>query len=283
MTISTLAELVAPLSEDAFREHLRTRSIAFERATTGGKPPTGLPDWAALRALLHSGTLQPGDFRVRARDELVPPLFYFAGGKARAETVESLLEKNASVIFRHLERHFPAVDSLCRDIAARTGELCFADGVVQTGPGGALERHYDVEDMLVLQVEGRKRWRLREPAIVHPVENIPADDSAGGTTLFDEVLQPGDRLLVPAGLTHHCDNGPERSVHLSVCLVPDTGYYAVKALLPSLANDPLFRRPLSRERDPAARAALEAQLRRRLAEALGQASWRDTGESKDKY
>lgn len=290
MTISTLAELVAPLSEDAFHERLRTRTIALQQSSDAERLK-GLPDWPALRALLRSGTLKPGDFRVRARDELVPELFYFIKGKAKPDAVESLLDKNASVIFRRLERHFPALDALCRDIASRTGELCFVDGIVQTGPGGALGFHYDVEDMLVLQVEGSKRWRIHDTALAHPVETGPVDSAAvmsgTSTALFDDVLNPGDTLLVPAGFTHHCDNGagpsPGRSLHLSVCLVPDTGYYAVKAMLPSLARDPLFRRPLSRERDPTARAELEAQLRQRLAEALGRASWRDPDGSKDKY
>lgn len=286
MTISTLAELVAPLSEDAFRERLRTRTIALQQSM-GSQRLNGLPDWTALRGLLRSGKLKPGDFRVRARDELVPELFYFAKGDARPDAVESLLDKNASVIFRHLERHFPALDALCRDIASRTGERCFVDGIVQTGPGGALGFHYDVEDMLVLQVEGSKRWRIHDTALAHPVVTGPVDGAAAGTALFDDVLTPGDTLLVPAGFTHHCDNGPGsrpgRSLHLSVCLVPDTGYYAVKALLPALAEDPLFRQPLSRERDPTARAELEAQLRQRLADALGRASWRDPDDSKDKY
>jgi hypothetical protein len=42
MTISSLAELVAPLSEDAFRERLRTRTIALQQST-GRARSDGLP------------------------------------------------------------------------------------------------------------------------------------------------------------------------------------------------------------------------------------------------
>ena len=65
--------------------------------------------------------------------------------------------------------------------------------------------------------------------------------------------------------------------------MPETGYHAVRALLPRLADDPLFRAPLTRTADPAARAALEAQLRRRLAEKLGEAGWREPDEEREKY
>lgn len=285
--ISSLAELVAPLSEQAFLERVRTRAITFQRAAAVDRVAT-LPGWPALLGLLQAGSLGPGDFRVRARDEKVPEVFYFAHGKARPDAVTSLLDKGASVIFRHLERHFPDLAALCRDIAARTGESCFVDAIVQTGPGGALGFHIDVEDMVVIQLEGAKRWRIHDERIVHPVDTPAVAPLAGGAPLFDDVLRPGDTLLVPSGFTHQCDNvsGPsdlERSVHLSFCLMPETGYQAVKALLPALARDPLFRAPLTRADDPAARAALEARLRQRLAEKLGEAGWREPDEDREKY
>jgi len=300
--ISTLADLVAPLSETAFLERLRTRAIAHQ-PISGRNRFAGLPGWPALLELLRQGALGPADFRVRARDELVPEVFYVAHGKARPDAVTSLLDKGASVIFRHLERHFPALAALCRDIAARTGESCFVDAIVQTGPGGALGFHIDVEDMIVVQLEGAKRWLIHDERIVHPVDTPAVAPLPGGAPLFDHVLQPGDTLLVPSGFTHQCDNvsegsgpnrsganrsganrsGAGRSVHLSFCLMPETGYHAVKALLPALADDPLFRAPLTRTADPAARAALEAQLRRRLAEKLGEAGWREPDEDREKY
>lgn len=285
--ISTLADLVAPLSETAFLERLRTRTIAHQ-PVSGPHRFANLPGWPALLGLLQSGALGPADFRVRARDELVPEVFYVAHGKARPDAVTALLDKGASVIFRHLERHFPALEALCGDIARRTGESCFADAIVQTGPGGALGFHIDVEDMVVVQLECAKRWRIHDERIVHPVDTPAVAPLPGGAPLFDHVLQPGDTLLVPSGFTHHCDNvsgpsGLERTVHLSFCLMPETGYHAVRALLPALADDPLFRAPLTRTADPAARAALEAQLRRRLAEKLGEAGWREPDEDREKY
>ncbi len=278
---------MAPLSEESFLERLRTRAIAHLPAA-GTDRAADLPGWPALLGLLQGGSLGAGDFRVRARDEKVPEVFYFAHGKARPDAVTTLLDKGASVIFRHLERHFPALAALCRDIASRTGESCFVDAIVQTGPGGALGFHIDVEDMVVIQLEGAKRWRIHDERIVHPVDTPVVAPLPGGAPLFDDVLRPGDTLLVPSGFTHQCDNvsegsGGERSVHLSFCLMPETGYHAVKALLPALADDPLFRAPLTRTADPAARAALEATLRQRLAEKLGEAGWREPDEEREKY
>ena len=295
--ISSLPDLVAPLNEMAFLERLRARAIAFQRAH-GADRVADLPGWPALLGLLQGGSLGPGDFRVRARDEKVPEVFYFAHGKARPDAVTSLLDKGASVIFRHLERHFPALDALCGDIGRRTGESCFVDAIVQTGPGGALGFHIDVEDMIVVQLEGAKRWRIHDERIVHPVDTPVVAPLPGSAPLFDDVLRTGDTLLVPSGFTHQCDNvsegsgpnrsganrsGAGRSVHLSFCLMPETGYHAVKALLPALADDPLFRAPLTRTADPAARAALEATLRQRLAERLGEAGWREPDEEREKY
>ena len=289
--IASLSDLVAPLGEAAFLERLRTRAIAHQPGAAAGRF-AGLASWPALLGLLQDGSLGPGDFRVRARDELVPEVFYVAHGRARPDAVTALLDKGASVIFRHLERHLPALGTLCADIARRTGESCFVDAIVQTGPGGALGFHVDVEDMIVVQLEGAKRWRIHDERIVHPVDTPAVAPLPDRAPLFDRVLQPGDTLLVPSGFTHQCDNesgasggssGLVRSVHLSFCLMPETGYHAVRALLPRLADDPLFRAPLTRAADPAARAAQEAQLRQRLAEKLGEAGWREPDEDREKY
>jgi ribosomal protein L16 Arg81 hydroxylase len=280
--ISSLADLVAPLTEADFLELLRARTMTFRRGTDGNRYGD-LLSWQALRALLDGGTLKTGDFRVRSRNELVPHLFYFANGKVRPEAVTTFLNSGASLIFRHLERHFPALEALCRDIGTRTSETSLADAIVTTGTGGALPFHYDVEDMFVVQLEGSKRWKVHDERIVHPVEGCPAMPEPRGAPILDVVMHPGDSLFLPAGYTHHCENGPDLSLHLVICFVPTTGYYAVKSLLSRLEQENLFRTPLSRVRDAAQRSALELDIKRRLSELMGQTSWQDSGSSEKKY
>jgi len=280
--ISSLADLVAPLSEAQFLELLRTRTMRLQRGTDGRRY-SGLVSWQALRDRIADGTLRPGDFRVLSKTETVPALFYTANGLAKPEAITALLAGGASLIFRGLERHFPALAAVCRDIAKRTSETSLADAIVTTGPGGALRFHYDMEDMFVVQLEGSKRWKVHDERIVNPVQPSPPLVEPRDGPMFDEVLHPGDTLFLPSGYTHHCDNGPELSLHLVIGFTAPTGYHAVNALLARLAEEDLFRVPLSRVTDAAQRAQLEERIKQRLAELMEQTPWQGTGPAKEKY
>ena len=94
-----------------------------------------------------------------------------------------------------------------------------------------------------------------------PPENAP---------VFDEVLQPGDFLFVPAGNWHHCEAGPDRSVHLGIFIIPPTAWHAVKAIASQALSEETFRTPLTRLEDASELAALEAELKNRLIEKIGQ-------------
>jgi hypothetical protein len=55
-------------------------------------------------------------------------------------------------------------------------------------------------------------------------------------------------------------------------MMPPTGWHAVKALLPQLLGEEMFRVPLTRFGCTAERAAHEAALKTRLIEKIGQMS-----------
>ena len=81
----------------------------------------------------------------------------------------------------------------------------------------AYEGHCDAEDVLAIQVEGEKRWRIFAPQPRRYVDN--ALDQAGmGTQIAEIVLRPGDALYVRAGVPHRCETVGDHSVHLSIDL-----------------------------------------------------------------
>lgn len=278
-----LRDLVAPLAENEFLDLLRSRTLTLRRSTTSDRYHA-LVGWQALREKIEKSLIRTGDFRVTVKTKVVSPSHYIADGSVSLEALDKLLDRGASIIFRHLERSFAALEMLCDDIGNRTGEVCLADAVATVGTGGALGFHYDVEDMLVIQLEGSKRWRIHRELIANPVVNGPPLRPPEDEPLVDQVLHPGDWLIVPSGYPHHCENaGPHLSLHLVICFVPPTGYYGVKSLLAKLADDELFRQPLNRVADTASRARIEAEMTRRISELLARDSWLDTEPGQDKY
>jgi ribosomal protein L16 Arg81 hydroxylase len=270
--ISSLKELVSPLTEAAFFELLRARSFTFQRSSRNDRFQH-LLNWNALRDIIENGIFPPSELRVTNKTEPVAPLFYLQNGKVSAEKLAKLLRQGASLIVVPIDPYLPAVDALCADIRARTNEKIKAGAIVTTGDTGALKYHFDTNDLIIIQLEGSKRWRIYGPPVANPLKK---DDSLEphGIPIFDDVMRPGDFLFLPAGYCHHCDNGPDLSLHLGIFFEPPTGYQTVadatKALLPQLIEEEIFRIPLTRLGDATNRIALEAAIKSRLIEKLGQ-------------
>ena len=66
--------------------------------------------------------------------------------------------------------------------------------------------HYDDIEAFVLQLEGKKRWRVYKP--LSPGETLPRysspnyDQSILSEPIIDVVLEPGDLLYFPRGYVH---------------------------------------------------------------------------------
>jgi len=264
----SLQKVVAPLEQAEFLDHLRTRSMTFRRSP-GNAPFKGVLDWAALRKMIDLGTIPLSSLRVHVRAEPVPELFYVEDGKISASKLAILLESGASVIAVPLQPHFPALDELCADIGASTGETIKIGAIVSTGADGALRLHYDESDLIIIQVEGCKRWRIFGSPVTNPASEKPQAVRPEGTPpVFDEVLRPGDFLFLPAGYWHQCDNGPELSLHVGIFFSAPTGYDMTLDLLRQVSEEDMFRVPLTRLGDPAARARTEAAIKDSLIEKI---------------
>ena len=95
--------------------------------------------------------------------------------------------------------------------------------------------HYDVHDVFVLQVAGRKRWTIHEPVVEarcadQPWETARAEVAARAAEqpLIDTVLEPGDALYLPRGTIHAAQALGEMSIHLTVGVHPVTRYHLVR-------------------------------------------------------
>jgi ribosomal protein L16 Arg81 hydroxylase len=270
-TAWTLEDLVAPLPEAAFLPLLRERKLTLVRGT-GAHPLTELVSWEALRRLIERGEYPRGrdDIRVSKESEAVPQDRWTTNGKVDTTKLEVLLAKGYNIVITHIEQQIAPLATLCANIKLRLSEVIFAGVIVTTGIDGAFKRHYDPEDLVILQIEGSKRWQIFGPAVSNPVMGMPKQSPPQGEPIFDEVLHAGDILLVPGGNWHHCENGPGRSVHVGIFFIPPTPWHAVDVLSSRLLSEEMFRTRLSRVENDAELATLEVEIKKRLIEKIGE-------------
>src|SRR6185312_12593616 len=245
---STLEELVAPLTEAEFLAFLRERKLVHLRSANDGcyAPLMG---WQALRRLIEQGEYprRPDYFRVAKESVPAPIERWVVDGRVDTGLLEACLEDGFSIIITHIEQHLPPLGALCRNLSARLKESTYVGTIVTTGAEGAFRLHYDFEDLVILQVEGTKRWQIFGPPVSNPVRRMPHQVPPDGIDpVFDEVLEPGDLLFVPGGNWHRCESGLSTSVHLGFFFLPPTGWHAANQLTQQFLAEELFRTPLTR-------------------------------------
>lgn len=269
--ISTLRDLIAPLTEEEFLAIIRTRTLTLRR-NVGENRFADLLKWDVLRGVIESDNYPHESLRVFANTELVPPIFYRQQGKVSPERLTSLVRQGASFMANRVEDFVPALRALCAHIAARLAEDVQFTAVMTAGRGGAVKRHYDHPDAAVFQLAGSKRWRIYGPAVAYPVRGMAKPPMPNGAPFFDEILHEGDFLYMPSGHWHDCENGPGHSLHLSLLIYPLSGFAALKSVLKRMSEEEIMRVPLARLESVEDRIAGEAALKARMIEAINNSS-----------
>jgi hypothetical protein len=259
--ITTLRDLVAPLTDAEFLTHLRDRTVAFIPSSETNRFGI-LLDWDELNHLIESAYYPIERLSVLRDSFSVVTSFYLKDGRVDPGALSSLMDQGANLIFDRLDEYIPRLSRLCHQIAEQTGEQVTAEAIVTSGHN-PLPQHYNSEDVCVLQLAGSKRWQLFGPPVVNPVKGMldPAPQSA---PLFDETVRAGDFLFLPAGYWHRCENGSGRSLQVGIVFEPPYGRDVITSLASQLAADETFKQPLTRYADASALAEREAALKARL-------------------
>jgi JmjC domain len=280
---STLAELVAPLSEESFITLLRERKLTLLRGA-GGNRYSSLLNWNVLLQMIERGQHPSSlaEFSLVKDSQLAPPDRWLKrnpagdGNVVDTDRLLAFLAHGFSLAVTRIDAHAPHLKTLCDSIRSTVREQVKMGVIVTTGRGGAYTLHYDPEDLIILQVEGRKRWKIFGPPVVNPIVGmakaaVPPED----TLLFDEILEAGDFLFLPAGNWHRCENESSRSVHLGIFFQPPSGLDVVKAFTSRLLSDDRLRIPLTRLEGAADLSAAEVDIKSRAMEHISKLSLSD--------
>src|SRR5262249_6053463 len=211
--ISTLQDLIAPLTEAEFLTHVRERTVAFVRTSEPNRFES-LLDWDDLNYLIQNEVYPIEELRVRESIP-IPTSFYINRGRLDSSAFSSLMNRGADLILNRLDKYVPRLSRLCQQLAEQTGEQVTAEAIVTSGNKDA--RQLDkTKDICVLQIAGSKRWELCGAPIVSPLNDMSAPPTPQSAPFFDEVLNTGDFLFVPAGCWRRCENGPGRSLDVHI-------------------------------------------------------------------
>jgi hypothetical protein len=209
----------------------------------GATEPYELPGPEDLDALLDGQPMTDGRLVLSRGAEPIDPGLVFAPRRRRPGApamvnparLRGVLGEGVTAQLAHVDEVLPGLRAACLDLERAFPGRAKADLFLAQGTTSGLGPHFDDAELLVVQLEGTKRWVLHRPDVVHPrrgfVDEARALQEGRRHEAADVVLAPGDLLYVPQGWWHEPAPVGGRSVHVTLAISRPAVHEAAEQLL----------------------------------------------------
>ncbi len=224
--------VVERLGGDDFLAQTLGRSFKVARGEAASI--AGLMNWDDLNAILTHHRFEPPRFRLAANGEQVPAHTYSRPITTRRSTVwhqlqpselHKRLAEGATLVLDAVDELHPGIGALASRLERRlrTGVQVnlYASWTGIEGFGV----HWDDHDVVVVQLDGAKRWRIYGPTRTVPMHrDVESPEPPPEEPVADLVLTAGDVLYLPRGWWHAvAASDGEHSLHVTCGLQSTTG------------------------------------------------------------
>ena len=233
-----------------------------------------LLSWSDVNGMLQKHRLEPPRLRLARGGSFAPKGDYLRYEGNRVPFV--VPEKLAQQLRDGYTLIIDAVDDMTDGVMrlAEDFERVLHEGVQVNMYAGWREqqgfnRHCDTHDVIVLQVYGKKYWRVYEGGRPHPLkDDIAPNKDAPQQVVWEGLLEDGDVLYIPRGWWHEASGVGDVTLHLTFGIHQRTGVNLLHWLADELRASTEFRAPLLRFGSPEEQGAQFAELRRQLMEKI---------------
>ncbi len=239
-----LAELVAPLSAADFLTECWNRVFRAWPGQAGRF--AALIGWDEINHILATQRLEPPRLiLVKGGKNVATERFVHISGNNRridAGAVTAQLAQGATMVLSFVDEMVPRIGVLADRLGGELGARCNINLYAGWRADNGFDLHWDRHDVFILQVAGRKHWRVHRPTRDFATRGeeappLPKDD----VPVFDGILEEGAILYIPRGWWHVATPVEEPSLHLTVALAPPSGQEYLRWLVGKALADPCFR------------------------------------------
>jgi ribosomal protein L16 Arg81 hydroxylase len=271
----TFDEIIEPLTVREFADtYLGVRYLLAKPGTPRFK---GLVRWDEINTALQHVRFSPQRLRVVQNAKTVPPSVYTfvdddasGGSSLDARRLEGFLAKGATLSINKVDELFPEVQALaesCEELfRIQVGANLYAGWRTDNG----FDLHWDRHDTMILQISGRKRWKVYEPTVEHPMDDrlLTAPSKPTAPPVWEGLLEEGDFLYMPRGWWHVAYPLDEPTLHVTLGVRHRTGAGLLRWVAAELNKRVEFRRDLPLLESPESQSAYATTLRDLLAAAV---------------
>lgn len=236
----TLDTILAPMDRETFLAEHFGKGVLHLAGTPGRFAP--LMPWDTLNQILASQRLAAPRLQVIRSGREIPSDQYqhsrAANQRINAGALSLHLSEGATLLLAFVDEIVPGIaalsDSIADALKAHVNANLYAGWRKDNGFG----IHWDPHDVLVLQISGRKHWRVHRPAYPDPLESSrfvapPKDD----IPVWDDVLEDGALLYVPRGWAHVATPLDEPSLHITIAVRSPNGADFLRWVMKDLERD----------------------------------------------
>lgn len=179
----------------------------------------GLLSLEVIDNVISSLNLEYPDLCVAKANENIPKEQYLIKGEiVNVSKIYQYFGDGHTIILNHLHDRLPVMAHLCRSMEFEFS-MPFQTNIYLTPKNAqGFKAHYDAHCVFIIQVHGKKRWRIYQKALDRPTKdhhNIDSTDEYGAPTMeFD--LNPGDLVYIPRGVVHEAVTSDDQSMHITL-------------------------------------------------------------------
>jgi hypothetical protein len=271
-----LQEIVHPMSETEFKGYYLRK--AFCRISGERSRFCSLLPWAVLNRILREHRLDYPRLRLIRGGETLPPLSYLdyltdrRGARYARVRPDGLAHELANGAMLHLaavdEAHQP-ISLLANNLAAHLKAKITVNICAGIRDSRGFATHWDGHDVLVMQIHGKKYWRVYGITQANPLrigvgmDSAPVTDKPT-TPTWEGLIEEGDILYLPRGCWHSAQGTDGPTLHLTVGIINPTGIDFLTWLASELLATDTFRMDLPELQSPEAKERHVAALRATL-------------------
>jgi ribosomal protein L16 Arg81 hydroxylase len=199
--------------------------------------------------IISTTELPPASVQMARKEPPIDRSFYtFKNGNIDRGAVINHYQNGATIILPQLnladEKLAQFSSSLEKELSCKVQTNAYLTPTSSQG----FSTHYDDHDVFIIQVSGKKKWRLYQKPIDNPYsgEKFKAGVYDPGALEQDFILKAGDCVYIPRGLMHDATNiGDEPSLHITVgLLVKKWADLMLEAMSEVALRNSKFRRSL---------------------------------------
>lgn len=185
---------------------------------------------------------------VRNQEPLPPSIYENTDGSINLNQIYAAYADGYTVVINEIQRFWHPLKMFCQNMGDQLSNHTVANMYLTPKNQKALLPHYDTHDVYVLQIHGKKHWKLYDSPVETPLLNShqPIFKREQLSNPKEVTLNAGDLMYMPRGLPHEAYTTDECSLHITIGVYPAQWLDLLTKSIQQMAQDsnPQLRKAL---------------------------------------